>query len=106
MQQTDSAAGGLPRGAELVATIQSALRAVADPVRAPQMQAYMKSSMPYLGVPVPATRRLTQQAAAACPPTDLADLIGAATLLWRSAEFREERYAATEIAGLRLATGR
>jgi 3-methyladenine DNA glycosylase AlkD len=70
------------------------------------MQAYMRSAMPYLGVPVPVTRRLTKQAAAANPPADLADLVRLAMRLWRSAEFREERYAATELAGLRLATGR
>ncbi|MET0966726.1 MAG: DNA alkylation repair protein [Nakamurella sp.] len=91
---------------DLVALVRVELRAIADPVRAPQMQAYMKSSMPYLGVPVPVTRRLTRQAAAARPPADLAALVAVATELWRSAEFREERYAATELAALRVAAGK
>ena len=34
----------------LLAQIRSALRAVAEPARAAPMQAYMKSTMPYLGV--------------------------------------------------------
>jgi len=106
MQRTDPTAGSPSVADELVAKIRSDLRAVADPVRAPQMQAYMKSSMPYLGVPVPVTRKLTKQAALARPPADLDELVGATTRLWRSAEFREERYAATTLAGLRLATGR
>ena len=40
----------------LVERVRTGLRAAADPTRAPQMQAYMKSAMPYLGVPVPAVR--------------------------------------------------
>src|SRR5690349_7405518 len=70
------------------------------------MQAYMKSSMPFLGVPMPVGRRLTRAAAARFPPSDLDDLRRSAGLLWRGAEFREERYAATELTCLRMATGR
>jgi len=106
MPRTDSTTGSAPAADDLVARIRADLREIADPVRAPQMQAYMKSAMPYLGVPVPVTRRLTKQAAAASPPADLDDLLHAASQLWRSADFREERYAATELAGLRLASGR
>ncbi len=92
--------------AELVEVIRDALRAQADPDRAPGMQAYMKSSMPYLGVPMPTMRRLTRAAAVRHPPADLDDLRQSAATLWRSAEFREERYAATELTCLRMATGR
>ena len=38
---------------ELIEGIRVGLRAAADPIRAPRMQAYMKSEMPYLGVPMP-----------------------------------------------------
>src|SRR5579859_1331041 len=38
---------------ELVSTVREALQERADPVRAPQAQAYMKSAMPYLGVTMP-----------------------------------------------------
>ena len=70
------------------------------------MQAYMKSAMPYLGVPLPVTRRIAKSAAVRCPPIDVTDLLVSATTLWRGAKYREERYAAAELTGLRLATGR
>ena len=95
-----------PAAADLVRAVKAGLRAAADPARAPQMQAYMKSAMPYLGVPMPLTRALTKRAAVDHPPPRLQDLIDAATALWRSADYREERYAATELTALRIASGR
>jgi 3-methyladenine DNA glycosylase AlkD len=92
--------------AEVAEEIRGELRAQADPERARGMQAYMKSSMPYLGVPVPNVRKLTRAAAVRYPPRDLDDLRRTAEALWRSASYREERYAATELTGLRMATGR
>ncbi len=86
--------------------IRSALRATADPARAPQMQAYMKSRMPFLGVGVPVTRKVTRRAAGNRFAFGLADLMTAAARLWRDAEYREERYAATELTGLKIAAGR
>lgn len=84
--------------AELVDSIRLALRDAADPALAPGQQAYMKSAMPYLGVTLPLTRRLTKQAAREVDePEQLRD---AATLLWREATHREERYAATTLIGL------
>jgi hypothetical protein len=90
----------------LVSAIRAALREAADPERAPAMQAYMKSAMPYLGVSVPHVRRLTRAAARQQPPADLDELEQAARTLWDGAEFREERYAATGLTGLLLAKGR
>ncbi|MGS0688022.1 DNA alkylation repair protein [Nakamurella sp. GG22] len=92
--------------ADLVGVVRAELRAAADPTRAPQMRAYMKSAMPYLGVPLPVTRRIARTAAKDDPPADLGDLVGSATALWRAAEYREERYAATELTGLPMAVGR
>ena len=60
----------------------------------------MSSAMPFLGVPVPVTRRIARSAAAGYPPADLADLLGSATELWRTADYREERYAAADLTGL------
>lgn len=88
----------------LTERIRVALRRAADPTRAPGMQAYMRSAMPFLGVRVPEVRRLVR--AAAGPSADLSQLLGGATELWRSAGFREERYAATDLLGLRMARGR
>jgi 3-methyladenine DNA glycosylase AlkD len=92
--------------AELTSAIRTALREAADPARAPQMQAYMKSSMPYLGVPVPVVRQIARVSAARCPMTEIDELRATATELWRSATHREERYAATELTGLKPAAGR
>lgn len=91
---------------ELVRAIRDALTRAADPGRAPQMQAYMKSTMPYLGVRLPETRRIARAAAAEYPSADIDDLVAGATDLWRTAQYREERYAATELTGLRMAVGR
>ena len=44
---------------KLVDGIRAELRAAADPERAPKMQAYMKSAMPFLGVPSPQVRAIT-----------------------------------------------
>lgn len=84
--------------------IRLALRDVADPAMAPGQQAYMKSSMPFLGVKVPEARRLTR--ALARGNTDAGDLHASALDLWREATHREERYAATELMGLRPLRGR
>ncbi len=91
---------------DLVKTVRQVLRENADPGLAPGQQAYMKSSMPFLGVRVPEVRRLTKAAARADPPADLEGLERAARELWDGATHREERYAATQLTGLRLATGR
>jgi 3-methyladenine DNA glycosylase AlkD len=76
----------------LIDDIRSGLHAAADPALAPGQQAYMKSAMPFLGVRVPETRRLTR--AAMKGMTDAAALRAAAVELWDSASHREERYAA------------
>lgn len=92
--------------APLVAAIRDALREAADIERAPGMQAYMKSSMPYLGVPLPAVRAIAKDAARAHPPLTLDELETAVRILWDEADFREERYAASELLGDRLTEGR
>lgn len=89
----------------LINEIRVGLRAAADPVRAPGMQAYMKSEMAYLGVPMPAVRKIVKTATKADPPDTVADLDGLVRLLWDGAEFREERYAAGMIVDLPLARG-
>jgi 3-methyladenine DNA glycosylase AlkD len=90
----------------LPTAIRAGLRAAAEPERAPAMQAYMRSTMPFLGVRVPVVRRIVRTAAAADPPAGPAAVLASATTLWREAGFREERYAATELLGLRIARGR
>jgi 3-methyladenine DNA glycosylase AlkD len=90
---------------DLVAAVRAALRGPADPERAAGMQAYLKTTEPCLGVRLPEVRRLTRAAAAARPPASVAEVLDAAGHLWRNAAYREERYAAQALAGLRIARG-
>ncbi len=88
----------VPRAeSQLITAIRDGLRAAADASRAPQMQAYMKSAMPYLGVPMPGVRHIVRDAVQACPPTSATVLRTAVEGLWDGADFREERYAATAL---------
>ena len=91
--------------AELMSTIRSRLRDAADPARAAGAQAYLKSGMPSLGVRVPEVRRIVKAAAKELPPRSLQELQSTALELWRGAGCREERYAAIDLTGLRLAAG-
>jgi 3-methyladenine DNA glycosylase AlkD len=80
--------------------IRARLADEADPARAPQMQAYMKSEMPYRGVPVPRVRAIVRAEAAERPPVTVTGLTATVRALWRPAVYREERYAATALTGL------
>ena len=89
--------------------VREALRDAADPERAPAMAAYMKSAetgnLPFLGVRRPEVRRIVREAARA-HPDDPAALTAVVRELWDDAEFREDRYAAQDLLGLRWARGR
>ena len=63
------------------------------------MQAYMKSAMPYLGVPAPALRQVCRAAFAAHPLASFEEWRKTALALWREAHYREERYAAIGLTG-------
>lgn len=83
--------------------IRRELRTVADPARAPGQQAYMKSSMPFLGVRVPEARRIARTAGKRL--TDPTAVRETARRLWEHAEFREEWYAAMALLGLHSVRG-
>ncbi|NED94115.1 DNA alkylation repair protein [Phytoactinopolyspora alkaliphila] len=85
----------------MVTEIRAALRSAADASKAEPMRAYMKSDMPFLGVQKP-------HRALALRPVLRARLLGtreqwdaAIRELWDHAAFREERYAATDLAQVR-----
>ncbi|MSQ30734.1 MAG: DNA alkylation repair protein [Dehalococcoidia bacterium] len=82
----------------LIEAVRAGLRAAADPARAPQMQAYMKSTMPFYGVPSPVQRPIFRAAFAAHPLEDFAAWHDTLLALWREATHREERYAALALA--------
>jgi 3-methyladenine DNA glycosylase AlkD len=79
---------------KLAQTIRRDLAEAANPAKAPQMQAYMKSAMPYRGVSAPALKQLCRNAFKAYPLDTAATWSGVVLELWRGATFREERYAA------------
>lgn len=87
---------------ELLGAIRSTLRSSADAERGLGAQAYMKSEMPSLGVRVPEVRRIVRNTAKQFPPTSADHLREAVLDLWRTAEVREERYAAIDLTGIRM----
>lgn len=89
----------------LVARIRSDLAREGDPDRAPGMQAYMKSALPFFGVRVPQVRSITRAAARAEPALELDALAAAARELFDNATHREERYAALALLALPIARG-
>jgi 3-methyladenine DNA glycosylase AlkD len=83
----------------LIREVRAALKKAADPEKAPQMQAYMKSAMPFRGVTGPIQKGLWRQIFPAHPLT-AAGWRDVTLSLWREAAFREERYAAIALTDL------
>lgn len=81
--------------------VLEALRAHADPARAPKMQSYMKSSMPYLGVAAKPLEAVLKPIFAAAELLSATAWRDAVLEMWRTAEYREQRYAAMQLTGLR-----
>ncbi len=86
---------------ELTKALRDGLAELADPDAAQTMQAYMKSAMPFRGVPKPARERMMRAALAAHPVPDGAALAATVDDLWDAAAHREERYLAMSLAGHR-----
>ena len=76
--------------------VRAALAEMAEPAKAPDMQRYMKSQMPYLGVQksrlTTVVKRMTKAA-----HLDREQRLAAAAELWDHAEYREHRYAALAV---------
>ena len=76
--------------------VRAGLAARADPDAAPAMQRYMKSALPFRGVPKPAREELVRELVASRPapsPSPSPDEFGTAVRsLWDGARYREERY--------------
>lgn len=88
--------------AAFVDALRTAFAAHANPVRAGEMQAYMKSALPFHGLPATLRRKLCADVVRAHPAPDVATLAGTMQALWREARRREERYAAMELARVGL----
>jgi 3-methyladenine DNA glycosylase AlkD len=89
----------------LADALRAGLEAAADPEAAPVMRAYMKSDMPFRGVPQPVRARILREGVDALPPPTPGALAATVDALWDGAEFREERYLATALAGYRSYKG-
>ena len=85
----------------LVRALRNALREMADQKKAPYMQAYMKSEMPYLGISAAPFRKAAKAVLATHPLDSFEAWRDSVLELWRCARYREERYAAIELAGYR-----
>ncbi|MGB3954889.1 MAG: DNA alkylation repair protein [Brooklawnia sp.] len=86
---------------DLVATIRAELAAAANPERAVQQQAYVKSTMPCHGIPNPRVRMIVRTAASRRPTLTRDEWIAAIRSLWTGATHREECLAAIELADAR-----
>lgn len=78
--------------------LRRALKQAGDSAKAAGMQAYMKSTMPYHGVPTPLLRKICQATFAEVKFTSASNWQTQILSLWRDARFREERYAALYLA--------
>jgi 3-methyladenine DNA glycosylase AlkD len=81
----------------LVAALRRALAEQADPLKAPGMQAYMKSDMPYRGVASPGQKAIFREALASHQISDRQVWMDTILELWDRASYREERYAAIAV---------
>src|SRR5260370_16070430 len=87
----------------LLFRVRQGLRRIADPSKALAMQAYMKSAMQYHGVPVPIMRKACKELFAEVSFSSRADWRTKVLELWRGSQFREERYAAIVLTGVKRA---
>ena len=85
----------------LIVEVRAALERAANPVKAPQMQAYMKSTMPYRGVTFPEQKAIWKGIFSARPLSSMEEWQRVALTLWREAAFREERYGAIALTDFR-----
>ena len=84
-----------------LAAAREGLADLGDPAKAPDMQRYMKSAMPFRGVPSPERRALGKRLFDAYPLSDVDEWQATVLSLWRDAEYREERYVAMDLSGHR-----
>ena len=87
----------------LVAAVRRALADAGDPQVAAQQQAYMKSAMPYRGLPSPRLKAVLRPLLRDWRPGDRTQWEATVTGLWDGATHREEWYAAIALARHRRA---
>ncbi len=83
---------------ELALFVWDSLQAVADPMRAVSMAAYMKTTTPFYGVPAPLRTPIFRQLRLRFPATTAGEYRRNVLTLWKLPH-REEKYLAIEYAG-------
>ncbi len=82
----------------MIEALRRELAARANPAKAPDMQAYMKSEMPFLGVQKPGRVEIARTVFPAYPLDGFEAWRDTVLRLWREATYREERYLAIALA--------
>jgi 3-methyladenine DNA glycosylase AlkD len=90
------------QAADLVRLVRERIAEAGDPGRAPQMQAYMRSAMPYRGVTAVPLRAVMKDVLNGHQLPDRDAWESCIRELWDAAEFREERYAALAVGAHRF----
>ena len=86
---------------KLERAVLEALKKRADPKKAPQMKAYMKSEMDYLGVQSKPMREAAKEVFLAHPLKSEEDWRDTCLSIWQGAKYREQRYVVLELTGHR-----
>ncbi len=87
----------------MLTKLRSELKKAANPKKAPQMQAYMKSTMLYHGVPSRVLKKVCRELFKEINFSNSEEWQNLVRTIWHNARFREERYAALAIAGHKAA---
>jgi len=87
----------MPAHKKLIDEIKQALNKNADAKAALQMQAYMKSTLPFYGVNTPTMRAICKSVFAAHPLNSFEHWRDTVLSLWRAAKYREEKYCAIQL---------
>lgn len=77
--------------------LDAALQAIADPERAPEMQAYMRSETPFRGVTAPMRKRAVREVLLQVEFKNFEHWQTVVYDLWDKAKFREDRYAVLDL---------
>jgi len=85
----------------LLAAVRTELKKQANPAQGAKMQAYMKSALPYWGVPATPARAVFREVFGGYAPASLAAWKRDVLALFNGATHREERYAAIALCGHR-----
>lgn len=82
---------------QILLKLRSELKSAADGRKAPAMQQYMKSAIPYHGVSAPALHQIVRELFRDVEFADADSWKTTVLYVWRNALFREEMYAAIEL---------